>query len=336
MCLQAIVAVLLVCIWSGMAIVVRWHHTTIPHRVQRVALTLCVAASAALLALLVWSKPQPQHSDLAQVWAGARALTHHENPYEVVGPGRRFDWPFPLLYPLTAVVTLTPLALLPLRWVDPLFVALGFGLFTWAVTSERLLTPALVALVSLPALMTLQTSQWSLLLTGAALVPTVGWLLVAKPTIGLALFAAFPRWKTAIGCSVLLIISLLIWPGWIAHWRATFVAAPHVIAPVVRTGGPLLLLAAIKWKRADARLLLALACVPHTTAPYETIPLFLIPQTWLQAWGLWALALVAYAGQWATGPYLSQADYWASGARWIVAVMYLPCLALVLSRPNAD
>jgi hypothetical protein len=49
--------------------------------------------------------------------------------------------------------------------------------------------------VSLPALMTLQTSQWSLLLTGAALVPAVGFLLVAKPTIGLALFAAFPHWN---------------------------------------------------------------------------------------------------------------------------------------------
>ena len=183
--------------------------------------------------------------------------------------------------------------------------------------------------------MTLQTSQWSLLLTGAALVPGFGWLLIAKPTIGLALFAAFPRWKTAIGCIVLFILSTLIWPGWIAQWRATLASAPHVVPPITRRVGPLVLLALLKWKRADARLLLALACVPHTTAPYETIPLFLIPQTWTQAWGLWTLALLAYVAQWMTGPYSSQAAYWASGAEWIVALLYIPCLGMVLCRPNA-
>jgi len=92
----------------------------------------------------------------------------------------------------------------------------------------------------------------------------------------------------------------------------------------------------MKWKRADARLLLALACVPHTTAPYETIPLFLIAQTWPQAWILWALGFVAYVAQWLRGPYASQAAYWASGAEWIVALLYLPCLAMVLCRPNAS
>ena len=95
-----------------------------------------------------------------------------------------------------------------------------------------------------------------------------------------------------------------------------------------------MLLALITWKRADARLLLALACVPHTTAPYETIPLILIPQTRPQAWSLWTPALVAYVAQWMSGPYASQAAYWASGAEWIVALLYLPCLGMVLCRPN--
>jgi hypothetical protein len=232
------------------------------------------------------------------------------------------------------MMTLVPLAWLPLRVVDPIFVGAGFGLYTWAVTKRRILTPALVALVSLPGLMTLQTSQWSMLLTGAALVPIAGTLLIAKPTIGLALFVAFPRWKAAIGCSILLILSVILWPRWVLDWRATFAAAPHVVAPITRLGGPFVLAALMKWKRADARLLLALACVPHTTAPYETVPLFLIPRTWLEAWGLWTLAVLAYVAQWATGPYLTQAEYWESGARWIVLLLYLPCLLMVLRRPN--
>ena len=326
--------IVLVSIWTPIAVLARRPDANVSARARRIALTLAVGVTASLLTWMIWRQPQPQPSDLGQVWAGSRALLHGGNPYEVVGPGRAFEWPFPLLYPLTAMLTLLPIAWMPLSWVDPIFVGLGFGLFTWAVTAERLAPPALVALVSLPALMTLQTSQWSLLLTGAALVPSLGFLLVAKPTIGLALFAAFPRWKTAIGCALLLIISLVIWPGWIADWRATFASAPHVVAPITRPGGALLLLALLKWKRADARLLLALACVPHTTVPYETIPLFLIPQTWRQAWTLWALAILAYVAQWWSGPYTSQMEYWTSGAQWIVALMYLPCLVMVLFRPN--
>ena len=303
-------------------------------RAQRVVFTLAAAVGAALLVWMFWSAPRPQPSDVAQVWAGARALLHGQNPYEAVGPGRPFEWNFPLLYPMTAVVALIPLAPLPLRLVDPLFVGLGFALFTWAVTRRRPLTPALVGLVSVGGLMTAQTSQWSLLLTGASLLPAFGWLLIAKPTIGLALFAAFPNWKAAAGCIGLLILSFLACPGWVTDWRTTFSSAPHVVAPVTRWGGPFLLLALLKWRRPDARLLLVLACVPHTTALYETIPLFLIPRTWPEAWALWALELLAFAGQRLTGPYVTQAAFWASGAQWIVALVYLPCLGLILSRPN--
>src|SRR5256885_7893836 len=195
---ETIVAVALVAIWTPMVLLARGRiHASAGTR--RIALTASAALTSALLAWLVWSRPQPQRSDLFQAWAGARALLEHRNPFEEVGPGRRFDWPYAQLYPLTSFLPLLPLASLPLRWVDPIFVALGFGLYTWAVTASNLRSPALIALVSLPALMTLQTSQWSLLLTGAALVPALGFLLIAKPTIGLALFAAAPKVKTAIG-----------------------------------------------------------------------------------------------------------------------------------------
>ncbi|HKB11324.1 MAG TPA: hypothetical protein VKD69_11730 [Vicinamibacterales bacterium] len=329
-----VIVVVLTLVWVVAIALIKGSTPRAPYFQQRVAFALAVATTAAVLAWTVWSRPQPQVSDLAQVWAGARALLHGENPYQAVGPGRTFNWPYPLLYPLTAVLALMPFAWLPLRWVDPLFVAFGFGLFTFAVTRRTLRTPALVALVSIAALMTLQTSQWSLLLTGAALLPACGLILVAKPTIGLALFAAFPARRVVIGCAVVLVASVLVQPQWLIDWRATFASAPHVVAPITRLGGPLLLLALLKWKRADARLLLGMACVPHTTVPYETIPLFLIPRTWLEAWVLWALGLVAYIAQWASGPYPSQEAYWAGGARWIVLVMYLPCLAMVLRRPN--
>jgi len=330
-----IIVFALVVVWTTTHRVMRRANIRALTGAQRAALTIAAGVSATLLAWTVWSRPQPQPSDLAPVWAGARAFLHGGNPYDAVRPGNPYALGYPLLYPLTAVVTLAPLALLPLRWVDPIFVGLGFALFTWAITAEKRVTPSVVALVSLPALMTLQTSQWSLLLTGAALAPWLGVLLVAKPTIGLALFAAHPDWRAAAGCAVLLAASTIAAPGWIADWRAGFASAPHVVAPILRPGGVLILLAAAKWRRPEARLLVALGCVPHTTALYETIPLFLIAESWLQAFALWTLALGAYVMQRAMGPYASQAAYWASGAQWIVLLMYLPCVALVLRRPNA-
>jgi len=157
---------------------------------------------------------------------------------------------------------------------------------------------------------------------------------LARPIVGFALFAANPRRTTAIGCALFLIVSVVVWPGWIRDWRATFASAPHIVAPILRPGGVLVLLALARWRRAEARLLVAMACVPHTTAPYETIPLFLVAETWREAIALWGLAVLAYVGQYATGPYASQNDYWESGARWIVLLMYLPSVAMVLWRKN--
>jgi len=330
----SIVVIALVVVWTTTHRVMRGADIRALTDAQRRMLTMAAGVSAALLAWTVWSRPQPQPSDLAPVWAAARAFLHGENPYEAIRPGTPYYIGFRLLYPLTAVVVLLPLALAPLRWADPIFVGLGFALFTWAITAEKRLTPSIVALVSLPALMTLQTSQWSLLLTGAALVPWLGFLLVAKPTIGLALFAAYPDRRSAAACAALVAAATLLAPGWINDWRASFAGAPHIVAPIVRPGGLLILLAALKWRRPEARLLVALGCVPHTTAPYETIPLFLVAESWLQAFAIWALALGAYLMQRAMGPYASQEAYWASGAQWIVLLMYLPCVALVLRRPN--
>jgi len=330
---KVVVLIGLIAVWTAMAKMWLRANAFSP-RTWRAVFALAVAITSALLSLSYWSDPQIQPSDLGQVWAASRALMHGANPYDVVGPGRAFEWAWPLLYPLTAVLALMPIAWLPLSWVDPLFVAIGFGLFTWAVTARRDTTPALVGLASLPALMALQTSQWSPLMTAAALLPSFGWVLIAKPTIGLAFFTAYPRWKTAVGCALLLILSFVVWPGWLPAWLATFDSAPHIVAPVMRPGGFLVLLALLKWRRPEARLLAALACIPHTTVPYETIPLFLIPQTWLQSFALWVCAVLSYVAQAYTGPYFTQLEYWTSGAKFIVLLMYLPCTAMVLSRPN--
>ena len=101
----------------------------------------------------------------------------------------------------------------------------------------------------------------------------------------------------------------------------------HALAPVTLPGGALVLLAGLRWRRPEARLLLAMACLPHTVAFYEAVPLFLVPQRWTEACGLWASTLIAYLLARHAGTYIA-------GAHLIVWLGYLPAVAMVLLRPN--
>jgi hypothetical protein len=274
-----------------------------------------------------------QPSDLMQVWVGARAWLHGENPYTAVrtwGP-----WPFPLLYPFTAILVMAPLAALPAWLADAVFAALSTALLAWGLTRDRVVPPQLLVFASAPFLYAMVFAQWSPLLTGAALVPWAGCLLACKPTIGLALFAAFPRRATLAGGAALVACSLLIWPGWVHEWRAALGGAPNAVAPVTLPGGALTLLALIKWRRPEARLLTVLACVPHTTLLYEAVPLFLVPETWPEAWVLWGGTFLALLGHQRTGPYESQLMWVRTAGLWLLVCAYLPCLVMILRRPNA-
>ena len=64
-----------------------------------------------------------------------------------------------------------------------------------------------------------------------------------------------------------------------------------------RPGGAVLLLALIRWRVAEGRLLAALACVPQTIGLYEALPLFLIPTNRWQGYLLAALSYLAAFAQ---------------------------------------
>ena len=303
-----------------------------PHR-KRVLLTATVSLAAGGYALAHRWPDFTRASDLLQVRMGAGAWIHGLDPYRTVRDSGA--WPYPLLYPFPALIVSSPLAFVPAWLAEAMFVFLSTALLAWGVTRDRVVQPALVVFASAPFLYAVALSQWSPLLTGAAFVPWAGFLLVCKPTIGFALFAAFPRLSTAIGSAVLLAISFFLWPGWVHEWRVALANAPNAIAPVTLWGGPLVLLALLKWKRPEARLLVALACVPHTTLAYEAVPLFLVPRTWNEAWVLWAGTFAAFIGHGLTGPYASQLSWVRAGGLWLLGGAYLPCLLMVLRRPNA-
>jgi len=112
--------------------------------------SLRLRASLALAAAILtgvrtshWVSRDLKARDFDQVWFAARVLFSGGNPYQQIGPGRAFDWPAPLYYPLTAVLAISPLAIAPRIAANILFAMLGSAAFMWAAT-RRSIGPAVV------------------------------------------------------------------------------------------------------------------------------------------------------------------------------------------------
>ena len=294
--------------------------------VVRIALPL----TSALITWAFWASPRGQPSDFAQLWFGARAWLAGENPYALIGPGQVFEWPWPLFYPFTSVLAAVPFSVFTLHMADTLMVLTGAAVLVFAFTRSGQLAPGLLVFASFPWYFHLQTSQWSPLLVGAAFIPFLGFVMACKPTLGAALCLAFPSIRLALGAAVFVVLSIILFPAWIQEWWPRLAMATHVRAPIMFLGGPIVLLALWQWRRPEARLLVALACIPHTPAPYELIPLFLVPRSWPEAAGICVLSWAVLLGHKLMGPYSTYAtDLWAY-AQLGVWCVYLPCTGLVL------
>lgn len=282
-------------------------------------------------------------ADFGVSWNGARALLAGLDPYAAVGPGRRFPMPWPNLYPLTASIVELPLAPLPGDWARALFAGVTGALATLGLTRRH--WHGLLALASSAALATLVLTQWSFGLVAAATVPGAAWLVVAKPNLGLACAAGWHtkrQWTWGVaGGALLAAAALVAWPAWPGEWIAVARQAPQVRMMVATPGGFLLLLALLRWRRPEARLLAALALVPHTPAYYDALLLFLVPDTIVETLALtlltWATFLLdAVVVPRTTGADMSVALATAAPARQalMLALLHLPCLVMVLRRPN--
>jgi hypothetical protein len=226
-----------------------------------------------------------------------------------------------------------------LRPAKSALAALASGLFVWAAT-RRTLAPAIV-ITSASAALAAEAVQWSPLLGAAYGIPWLGAILSAKPTIGFAIFAARPSRSAVIGTLLLIAISVVLLPGWPRDWidalhhtsLATTGGTPYS-SPITTPGGALSVLALLRWRRPEARLLLALACVPQTTLLYETVPLFLIPATIVEGGALWLGSWLTALWVWGHAPYANDAARFAVSAHAIGIAMYLPCVIMILRRPN--
>ena len=275
-------------------------------------------------------------SDFDQIWAGARALWEHKDPYTVVGPAREFRWRWPLYYPLPALVAVAPLGLLPVLAARTLFSGFSATLLAWAVTRDG--WSRLPIFLSVSFMVTMELGQWSALYAAAFFIPALAAVGCAKPNFGAALAAASLRRSTLAwligGTMALLVTSQVLQPGWHESWLANLRAADHFKPHVLRPFGFLLLLAGLKWRRPEARWLLALAIIPQAPSFYDQLLLSVICLTSREALVFAASTMVLF---FYVGFNTPQPDYesWGrlvgNGTLWIC---YFPALIMVLRRPN--
>jgi hypothetical protein len=273
--------------------------------------------------------------DFAMFWVAARALVSGQSPYAIPRVVGEFTFESGYLNPLPAALVVAPLAGLPFLLATAVFNAVGMGLLSFALSREN--WHRMPLLMSFPALYSLILGQWSPYITAAALTPWLAWAAVCKPNIGLTAFARSPSWRFVAVATATLAVSFVVRPTWVAEWLSSLQTVPQgtKVAPVAVPGGILLLAALVRWRRPDARLLVAMACVPHTMMFCDELILGLLAETRKQAlvfaiWSYGAVAVSALVVPPAQGltelyPLLSYVVLWS---------YYVPALAVVIRRPN--
>lgn len=275
--------------------------------------------------------------DFTWAWRGGQALLRGQNPYIVIRPIGAFPYNSAFKYPLPVAVFGIPFAHLSPHIAGAAFGAFSVALFAFALTRDGYWR--LPALVSAPALVTLAFAQWSFLLTTAAIVPALSWLACLKPTTGLASFAYRPRVSAVIGGAVAYLGCMLLVPNWPRLWVESMLHDPstHWYVPAVAiAGGPLLLLAILKWRTPEARLLLVLALVPQVQAFYSGLVAQLVARSFRESAWLAIISCVGYVA-WAqfdwSVPDAALQDP-VHHAPWLLMSVYLPALVVILRRPN--
>ena len=306
---------------------------------QRLALAAAAAIMTAVYVLYFdFSTHQlgPGGSDFDQLWFAARALWNGSNPYDVIGPGRQFNWAWPLLYPLPAIVAVLPIAWLPLLAARALFAAASVGTLAFALSRRG--AGMLAILGSAAVIDAARAGQLSLLLTAAVMLSWLAFVFPLKPPLGIALLAASPTRRSLVvalvGGTVLTIAAFIAQPAWVISWIAVLRTTSHMRAPALELGGPLLLLALLRWRRLDARILLACALVPHTPALYDVVPVGLVARNFRESLVYALLTHAALFSQHFLVPGLPPSAAATMAARILNITVYLPALLAILTRPN--
>ena len=300
-----------------------------------IGLVLVALLAIAYIVRLAYVMPH-YGTDFDQVRFAGKLVLQGENPYTTIGQHRKYVWTNGFHYPMQAVVIGLPTALLSLVPGRALWVGVTSGTLAFVLT-RRAWWP-LLALLSAPWFFAVAFAQWSPIVLAAWFVPALGFVLAAKPNIGLAVYLAsknLSAFRTrTVACVLITVLAFVLMPSWLGEWLHSIGDADYVQQLVRVRGGAFVLLVLLRWRRPEARFLAALSMIPHDPQLYEGLLLFAVPATAIQAATLavcsWGFdPIVAAAGLRETAAERSLIHAYA-----ILITMYLPAVVLVLRRPN--
>jgi hypothetical protein len=294
---------------------------------------LAIGVGAGLFSGLVALRPGAAPDFLFPL-AGARYFLDGQNPYLAIrgDPSAAPPYNAPFAYPFTSVMPVLPLAGLAAPVALGLFFGLSSGLLAFFVTRHAWWR--LHVFMGAPFVVAATLGQNTPLVMVAGLVPAAGFLATVKPNVGLALLLRRPSLPAIAGCAVAGLLSLAIFPSWPAHWlealRGGLGNEHSYEIPLLQTGGVVLGLAALAWRRASGRVLLALSAVPQALFFYDQILLWLIPRTRKQSILLTASSQLAFILWYLLregGDSIVRSAY-----PYVIALLYLPSLLIVLRQ----
>jgi len=298
---------------------------------KQIAGALAIGLAAAVISTLLL--PLTHGADFAQFHFHARKWLSGGDAYSGGFPVMRTTRvvPEPFFYPFPTLLAIAPFALLPLGIGVAAFVGVSAALLAYAVISR---CPQRLPLFFGPGFfVALVLGQWSPIVTAVIILPALGFLCVLKPNLGLATAAANPTKIAVIGGGALLATTLLIQPSWPAEWLRNLHSMPPHPMPIQLPGGFLILLALLRWRQPEARLVAAMACVPQLMYFADQLPLWLVARTRRETMVLSAVSATAWIASMIMNIQAGRQPAFSS-VPFVLGGVYLPVLVMVLRRPN--
>jgi hypothetical protein len=226
-------------------------------------------------------------------------------------------------YPLTAGLFALPFVRLPPEFAAGLFYGLSSSLLAFGLTRHGY--HRLLVFLAYPYWVGLLTVQWSTVIAASAFFPLLLPVTMAKPQVGLPVFLTHCNRRSLLACIGVALLSLIVMPRWPLLWIGQMGYYQHFIAVLVLPG-PLVLLALMRYRERDARLLFLTSLMPQRWF-FDTFILWLIPKSRREI-------LVTVFFSWCCGiwRWYHPPQSFTQVGRWIVLSTYLPMLLIVLLR----
>lgn len=279
----------------------------------RILISAAIGVASGAFCWFLLSHFRQGAADFSWAIRAARYVLARQNPYDT-----------PLeQYPLTAA-----LFGLPFVWMRPevaaaIFYGISSGLLAFGLTRHGY--HRLLVFLAYPYWAGMLTAQWSPLITASAFFPLLLPVTMVKPQIGLPVALTHLTRRGVIACVVVLALSLAVMPRWPLLWAGQLGFYEHFI-PLLVLPGPLLALAALRYRDRDALLLLVAAVMPERWF-FDTLILWLIPKARREI--VWTAFFSWGAGIWR---WYHIPHSFTQVGRWTVVFIYLPMLGVVLWR----